>query len=266
MNKNLLLLGISRIEQITHKQIKMLLKLSNDYEDILKLPEEKVKAIGFTKEQWSKLLCINEDELIKYNQMLKTKGISFITRNDANYPKRLKDIYDAPFYIYVKGNISALNYDCVSIVGSRKCSKYGEIMAKKLAYNLAKQNKVVVSGMAKGIDAYAHKGCLNAGGRTIAVLGSGINQIYPKENENLYYEILSNGGTIISEYDIYEKPLPSNFPARNRIISGLSDKLIVVEAGEKSGTFITVDFALEQGKDIYAVPGNVTSYYSRRNK
>lgn len=153
-----------------------------------------------------------------------------------------------------------------AIVGSRNCSKYGENVARKLSYQLGKLNIHIISGMAKGIDSFAHIGCINAGGKTIAVLGSGVDKIYPKENENIYKNILSTGGTVISEYPLETMPLAQHFPARNRIISGLCEKMIVVEAGERSGSFITVDFALEQGKEVYAVPGNITSLYSKRNK
>ena len=221
--------------------------------------------IGFNEKQWNEIIDINEKELIEYSKMLSNNKISFITRDNSSYPQKLKDIYDAPYYIYVKGNVSILNGECISIIGSRNCSKYGEIVAKRLAFNLSKAGKIIVSGMARGIDAYAHNGSINAKGKTIAVLGSGVDQIYPRENEKLYYDILSKGGAIVSEYAMGVKPISSNFPARNRIISGVSDKVIVVEAGERSGTFITVDYALEQGKEVYAVPGNVTSYYSKRD-
>lgn len=120
--------------------------------------------------------------------------------------------------------------------------------------------------MAKGIDSFAHLGCIKAEGKTIAVLGSGVNNIYPKENEGIYKNVLLKGGTILSEYPLDTKPFAHHFPARNRIISGLCEKVVVVEAKEKSGSFITVDFALEQGKEVYAVPGNITSIYSKRDK
>ena len=131
---------------------------------------------------------------------------------------------------------------------------------------MAKKKIHVISGMAKGIDASAHIGCMKAGGKTIAVLGCGVDNIYPKENEAIYKTIISTGGAIVSEFPLQTMPLAQHFPQRNRIISGLCEKMIVVEAGEKSGSFITVDFALEQGKDVYAVPGNVTSPYSKRDQ
>ena len=152
------------------------------------------------------------------------------------------------------------------IIGSRNCSRYGETVAKKLAHDIGKKNIHVISGMAKGIDAFAHIGCMNSKGKTLAVLGCGVDNIYPKENEGVYKNILQTGGVVVSEYPLNTEPLAQHFPARNRIISGLCEKMIVVEAGERSGSFITVDFALEQGKEVYAVPGNITSPYSKRNK
>ncbi len=266
LNNDLLWLGISKIDGITSTQISRLLEIVKDENEILKLTKEKMKIAKLTEKQCNELLQINMEELAAYNEKLKEKKIYFITRKNSRYPRNLKNIYDAPYFLYVRGNLSNLNEDSISIVGSRNCSKYGEIMAKKLSFDLAKYNKIIISGMARGIDTYAHKGSIAANGKTIAVLGSGIDVIYPKENERLYYDILSNDGTIVSEYPIGERPSPMHFPARNRIISGLCNKLIVVEAGEKSGTFITVDFALEQGKEIYAVPGNANSYKSKRYK
>ncbi len=192
--------------------------------------------------------------------------MKYIAITDSKYPEKLKNIYDPPKGIYIEGNLELLSKPSIAIIGSRNCSRYGEMVAKKFGIDLAKKNIVVISGMARGIDTFAHIGCLIGEGKTIAVLGSGFKNIYPKENEKLFYKILEKGGAIISEYTPEEMPLAEHFPARNRIISGLCDKLIVVEAGKRSGTFITVDFALEQGKDIYAVPGNITSIKSERYK
>lgn len=192
--------------------------------------------------------------------------MKYITIENNNYPEKLKNIYNPPKGLYVKGDIKLLNKPSVAIIGSRNCSKYGEIVAKEFANELARMKITIISGMARGIDTFAHIGSIIGNGKTIAVLGSGLNKIYPKENEKLYYKILEKGGLIVSEYEPNEEPLPEHFPARNRIISGLCDKLIVVEAGKRSGTSITVNFALEQGKEIYAVPGNITSYNSERDK
>ena len=147
-------------------------------------------------------------------------------------------------------------------MGCRDCSIYGKNVARKLSYDLAKENITIISGLAKGIDAYAHLGALDAGGGTIAVIGNGLDYIYPYENKKIYERIIKNNGLIITEYVIGTKPEKINFPARNRIVSGLSDGVVVVEAKEKSGALITADFALEQGKNVYAVPGNINSFNS----
>ena len=189
--------------------------------------------------------------------------IEKINQNDEYYPKNLLEIYNPPKQLYILGNKEILNSFNISIIGCRLNSKYGENVAKELAYKLSKLGIVITSGLAKGIDTYSHIGCLNAKGKTIAVLGSGLYNIYPKENIKIAKQIVENGGAIISEYDPNEKPRKENFPSRNRIISGISNGVVVVEAKEKSGTFITVDLALEQGKNIFAVPGNILSKNSQ---
>ena len=151
----------------------------------------------------------------------------------------------------------------MTIVGCRNCTENGSHIAKKLAYNLAKQNCVIVSGLARGIDSFAHIGALQAKGRTIAVLGNGLNKIYPLENRNLVKNIILNGGTLISEYDFNSPVQKENFVRRNRIMSGLSLNTIIVEAGKRSGTLITANYALEQGRNIYCVPGRIDSEKSR---
>ena len=195
--------------------------------------------------------------LDKYLKYMNENNIDIITINDKEYPDKLKVIYDPPVVLYVKGNKNILNNKSIAIVGCRMSTKYGDNIAKKLAYNLSLNNINVISGLAKGIDSFAHKGALNQKGKTVAVVGCGLDRVYPEENKILFNEIIKDGGAIISEYIIGTKPLARNFPKRNRIISAISNGLIVVEAREKSGTLITVDFALEQGKNIYTVPGNI---------
>ena len=183
-----------------------------------------------------------------------------VDMNSKYYPERLKNIDSPPKQLYCLGNLELLNYkNNIAMIGSRNCSSYGERAAKDFAYNLAKEDICIVSGLAKGIDSFSHIGALNAKGRTIAVLGSGLDNIYPKENIKLVKEIIKNNGLVISEYPLGTKPLKYHFPARNRIISGLSDSVLVVEARKNSGTNITVDFALEQGKDVFVIPGNIYS-------
>ncbi len=182
------------------------------------------------------------------------KKIETIKINDKRYPINLKRIDNPPKQIYVIGNTEILNNFSIAIVGSRLCTDYGKKMAQSIAYNLAKYDINVISGLAIGIDTNAHKGCLLNKGKTIAVLANGLDTIYPNENQDLANNIIENGGAIISEYPIGVPPKKENFPVRNRIISGLSDGVVVIEAKEKSGALITVDFALEQGKDVFAVP------------
>ena len=180
--------------------------------------------------------------------------IDIISIADKEYPAILREIDNPPICLYIKGNKKILNNISVSIVGCRDCSQYGKEISQKLAYNLANNSFNVVSGLAKGIDSFAHLGALYANGKTIAVLGNGLDTIYPKENKFIANKILRTNGAIISEYPLGTKIEKTNFPARNRIISGISLATIVVEAKKKSGTLITVDFALEQGRDVFVVP------------
>lgn len=175
------------------------------------------------------------------------------------YPEKLKCIDNPPKELFCIGNLELMSAKSIAIIGARDYSNYGKRAAKDFSYNLAKNNICIISGLARGIDSFAHEACLIANGKTIAVLGSGLDVVYPKENFGLYNKIISNGGLVISEYPLGSKPQKQHFPARNRIISGLSDGVLVIEAKEKSGTNITVDFALEQGKDVFVVPGNIYS-------
>ncbi|MDK2798592.1 MAG: processing protein [Clostridiales bacterium] len=201
------------------------------------------------------------DKAEKILSDLEKLGIEAITFKDPRYPQELKNIYDPPYVLYVKGNLPPCDAICISIVGSRKASLYGQNVAEKLSYQLAEKGITVVSGMARGIDTSAHKGALKAGKKTIAVLGCGVDIVYPKENTKLM-EYIINNGAVISEFPPGTYPKPGNFPARNRIISGLAYGTVVVEAGERSGSLITADFALEQGRDVFAVPGNIDNYNS----
>lgn len=201
----------------------------------------------------------NNGVLEKHLELLHNKGIEFITIIDKNYPIILKNIHLPPPALYYIGDLqSALSKNCISIVGSRKASYYGLKMSKKFGFELAKANITIVSGLARGIDTMAHMGAINANGMTIAVLGNGIDIIYPKENNNLYKDITEQG-VIISEFPPGTPPLSYNFPQRNRIISGLSMGTVIIEASKKSGSLITAKYALEQGREVYALPGNISN-------
>lgn len=185
--------------------------------------------------------------------------IHTVYENSKLYPYLLYNIYNRPRRLYVLGNLGNLNRKAITIVGARDCSNYGKKIAIELSYQNSKRGYVIVSGLAKGIDKYAHIGALKAKGRTIAVLAHGLNQIYPKENRKLAIEILNNNGTLITEYSFKDTVKKENFVNRNRIVSGLSEATIIVEAKEKSGSLITANFALEQGRNVYAVPGDISS-------
>lgn len=253
---------LSRIEGLGPIKTRQLLDRFKTPEEIWKLSkEELIKIKGIGEKIANNIVDVSyRENLEQYVEYMKKYNIGMITVFDENYPERLKHIYDAPMLLYYKGNKKLLKYSCIiGMVGCRGCSEYGKQVALSFSNELAKQGVCVISGMAKGIDSYSHIGCIQAGGKTIAVLGNGLDQIYPKENTVLYHKILETGGLILSEYVIGTKPNKLNFPARNRIISGLSNGIIVVEAKEKSGTLNTVDFALDQGKDVFVVPGNITS-------
>lgn len=181
---------------------------------------------------------------------------SFITIESDSYPEKLRNIYDYPYGLFYIGTLPDFSR-AVSIVGARRCSAYGKKIALELGEKLGEVGFTVISGMARGIDAYGHRGCLNGGGNTVAVLGSGCDVIYPRDNRLLYEDIVSSSGAVISEYQMGSSPVALNFPRRNRIVSALSDIVIVVEARDKSGSLITADFALEHGKDIYVIPGRI---------
>ncbi len=202
----------------------------------------------------------NNSNNIEICEYLVNEKIKFILYNELDYPESLKNIYSPPIGIFTKGNLPDFN-NSIAIIGARKASDYGKTAAYKLAYELASSGIVVVSGMARGIDSCSHKGTIDGNGITVAVMGSGFKNIYPKENTNLVDEIIKKG-CVVTEYMPDMLPLACNFPERNRIISGLAKYLLVIEAGEKSGTLITVSCALEQGKDVFAVPGNIFSYGS----
>jgi DNA processing protein len=189
-------------------------------------------------------------------------GITLIPFSDARYPARLRAIADPPPLLYVKGEMVERDDKAVAIVGSRSASDYGRRVARDLARGLASMGFTVVSGMARGIDGMAHEAAMSSGGRTLAVLGSGVERAYPAEHEQLYQRISENGA-VISELPIGTRPMAFNFPARNRLISGLSLGVVVVEATEKSGSLITASLAVDQGREVFAVPGEVGASRSR---
>jgi DNA processing protein len=195
-------------------------------------------------------------------ERLEQLNVTVITLEEVNYPTWLREIYDPPIALYVRGDLdAACHRPCLAVVGSRRCSTYGANAATSLARDLAGEGVTIVSGLARGIDGAAHRGALEAKGRTIAVIGTGIDIIYPKEHARLADEIASSGA-IISEFPLDTPPLAQNFPYRNRVLSGLCLGVLVVEAAEHSGSLITARLAQEQGREVFAVPGNITSQTS----
>ncbi len=186
------------------------------------------------------------------------EGCSFLVRGGSGYPALLAEIHDPPLVLYMRGEMGAFELPCVAIVGTRRPTLYGLQMAEGLAADLAHRGIATVSGMARGIDAAAHRGCLDAGGRTIAVFGCGVDVIYPREHQQMAQRVLKHG-SILSEFPPGTSPAPQNFPVRNRIISGLSLGTLIVEASEYSGSLITARLAMEQNRDVFALPGNLTS-------
>lgn len=203
-----------------------------------------------------------DDSLEKLADNLKKSGANYISKYNKNFPYRLKNIDDIPIGIYYKGNLPKDNIKTVAMVGSRRCTEYGKHSALELSGELADCGIIIVSGLADGVDSYSHIGCIEHGGVTVAVLGTAIDKCYPAINIGLYDRIIECGGCIISEYGPEQETYASDFVKRNRIISGLADVLIVVEAEKKSGTSSTVDAALKYGRSVFAVPGSIFSKYS----
>ncbi|WP_234121198.1 DNA-processing protein DprA [Clostridium hydrogenum] len=251
----------------------------NDYDlwfTILKITNKDklnlIKQFGDTKEIWYRFIneqkfkekfCYDESKINKIKETMIRDEISAVFYTDDNYPKALKNYEDMPIGLFYKGNIKKLNSisNNVAIVGSRKCTHYGIDTTRIICRELVKHDIGIISGMARGIDSYAHAECIENGGYTCAILGSGANVIYPRENKSLYCNIIKDG-CIISQYEPDTKPFAYNFPVRNAIISGLSKLVVVIEAGIKSGSLITATDALEQGKDVGAVPGSIFSQMS----
>ncbi|MBQ3665890.1 MAG: DNA-processing protein DprA [Lachnospiraceae bacterium] len=208
----------------------------------------------------------NMDEIKRKKEYMDKKGVHFFSIEHQYFPEKLKNIQDYPYGLFTRGKVTDISKYLVkmsvAVVGARNCTAYGRKMAHDISFELAMNRVNIISGMARGIDKECHLGALDAGGMTFAVLGNGVDQCYPRENIELYENILDNGA-LISEYPPGRNPFAWQFPMRNRIISGLSDKILVVEARENSGSLITVEHGLEQGKDIYVIPGKITDELSK---
>jgi len=261
---SLLLVALNMIPDLGSIKIQSIAEKFKGYSEFIKAePKEFLEIPGIGKKISEKIITYKA-KIEPYREIEKAtkQGVNIVTLFDKDYPEQLKQIYDPPPVLYIKGQKSILNNKAIAIVGSRKASTYGRRVAVNFAKELALMDINVVSGMARGIDSFAHKGAIEAGGPTTAIFGCGIDIVYPPENVTLMQKIVECG-CVISSFPLGTAPLSANFPARNRIISGLSLGTLVVEAAERSGSLITADFSLEQGREVFAIPGNIFSPYSR---
>jgi len=226
-------------------------------------PEELKKIEGLRSQTIEAIVAFKDNDWAKKElDQIEKQEITFVTIQDERFPRNLKEIYDPPPFLYVKGELWEKDNLSLAVVGSRNASSYGKAMTKRLSRTLTERGFTIVSGLARGIDTCAHRGALEGGGRTLAVLGSGIDLIYPWENKGLA-EVITRHGAIVSEFPLGTQPEAINFPPRNRIISGFSLGAVIVEASFRSGSLITARMALEQGREVFAVPGNVDSPWSK---
>ncbi|MBI4308852.1 MAG: DNA-protecting protein DprA [Candidatus Omnitrophica bacterium] len=252
------LLVLNAVPGLGAVKVKLLCQLFGSAAGVLKQDYAEILSSGMvTPGVAENIIHFSKDKFLldEYN-LARQKGVRVMTIADDDFPQSLRDIPGGPIVLYIQGDVNALYAASIAMVGSRICSHYGVNMAGLFAASFAQAGLVVVSGLARGIDTAAHQGCLKAGGRTIAVLGCGLDHVYPKENRSLM-EAIGRQGAVVSELPMGTPPIPANFPRRNRIISGLTLTTLVVEAGAGSGALITADFALEQGRDVFVVPANV---------
>jgi DNA processing protein len=255
---------LCNIENFGLKKIEAILKLYSTPKEAFHENENRLKEIDFISDHDRIRYKISKDRnRIQENYAkLLGNGIYFVTNDDKEYPEKLHNIYNSPYALYIKGSLPDNKSSNVAIIGARDCSDYGREIATYFAMELAKAGLGIISGLARGVDGYAHEGALKVSGRTYGILGCGVDVCYPKENFSLYMDMQVNGG-VISEYSPKTNPKAGNFPMRNRLISGMSDGIFVIEAKEKSGSLITVDMGLDQGKNIYALPGRVHDSLSK---
>lgn len=256
-------LAFNRVPTIGPARFRLLERAFPSLEEAWKAPTVELKRSGLDERSVEMVVAqrsrVNPDAELEELERL---GIQALTWHDAAYPARLKEIYDPPPVLHVKGNLLPEDDRSIAVVGTRRSTAYGREVCAALVQELARCSITIVSGLARGIDAVAHKATLEARGRTLAVLGSGLDIIYPPEHKALAQEIVERGA-LLSEHPLGTRPDAQNFPRRNRIMSGLAQGVLVVEASEQSGTNWTVQSALEQGRDVFAVPGNVFSPASR---
>ncbi|OGP60784.1 MAG: DNA protecting protein DprA [Deltaproteobacteria bacterium RBG_13_52_11b] len=251
-------LALSLVPGIGSIFFKRLLERFKTPEAVFRATAKELSAVEGLGEKVVQAICKGpfEKKVERELYLLEKVGGRILTLGEENYPRRLKEIYDPPPVLYVRGELRKQDELAVSIVGSRKTSPYGRWFTERVSRELAQQGVTIVSGMARGIDSVAHQGAISEGGRTIAVLGCGVDIVYPPENRRLCRQVIDHGA-VVSEFPMESPPEAGHFPKRNRIISGLSLGVVVVQAGKDSGSLITANYALEQGREIFAVPGNV---------
>jgi DNA processing protein len=257
------LYAFSRVKGIGPVRLRALQSHFPSLADAWQASQNELLAAGLDQKSALALLAARKD-IHPHDELacLAPTGIQVITWDDPDYPKLLKQIDDPPPVLYVRGRLTDADAWAVSVVGTRGASVYGRQVTERLVTELAQNQITIISGMARGIDACAHHAALKAGGRTIAVLGCGVDVVYPPEHDKLAQQI-SEQGALVSDYPPGTQPDAVNFPPRNRIISGMSLGVVVIEAGERSGALITSDFAAEQGRDVFAVPGNILNHASK---
>ncbi len=255
--------GFNLVKGIGAVRMRALLSYFDSLEDAWNAPPEQLQEAGLSPKLAELIAKVRASvDLERVWNQFEKQGIAILTWDDELYPPRLKEIEQPPPVIYVRGEITLDDHFAVAIVGTRRVTAYGRQIAEELASFLAGQGITVVSGLARGVDAVAHSAALKAGGRTIAVLGSGVDKIYPPEHSQMAGKMMKQGA-LVSDYAVGTAPESSNFPPRNRIISGLSMATVVVEAGETSGALITAEFAAEQGREVFAVPGSILAPQSK---
>ncbi len=249
---------ISTCQGIGRKTLQRLMDKFGSMENVYYAAREQLEKVQGLSASCVELLSDREQRQKAEEQWMRMaeKGVSYYSLFCGDYPQRLEEIFDPPKQLFVLGELPEKNRKSIAVVGARNCSYYGRDMARLFGYRLGAAGVNVISGMARGIDGWAHQGALESGGKTYAVLGCGVDVCYPEEHRKLYHSIIKRGG-VLSEFSMGTKAKPNFFPLRNRIISGLSDGILVVEAREKSGSLITADTALEQGKDVFVVPGRI---------
>ncbi len=260
MNSFESLVSLNLIPGIGSVHLGHLLEYFNNPQEIFKASRQSLEALVGGRISQS-VVSFDTKNLDNDLAQAKKAGLEIITLFDAGYPQNLRQIPGLPIVLYVLGKITESDKLSLGIVGSRRASFYGLSSAEKFAAELALNKLTIVSGMARGVDTYAHRGALKVAGRTLAVMGSGFNHIYPAENKGLAEQIAKNGA-VVSEFPMDTKPLAYNFPRRNRLISGLSLGVLVTEAAKNSGALITIDFALEQGREVFALPGRIDACVS----